>query len=301
MLTLEMIIAMLAWPTLATALVLGIGWVPAVARSRAAVLVAPVAITVGFLVGYFVVAGMPDLMPALDAKARLPHIALMGLGIAMVGASTGPRLRWAAVLLGSVLAIRLLLGAAIEFQWTTSEAAIRVLVLAAGLGAAILLASDFIKQLPTKTGSLGLAAIAGVAAPIMLFSDSLLMAQLHGVLGISVGIAVVGTWISPTRISLTAAAPVIVAIAWSHWVIGLLFANMPLASFVLLAAAIPAAALASRAFKGWTPRRHALASLLALGVFVIGALALGGLRYSSSAATDASSTSDSDTNYGYYE
>lgn len=300
MLTLEMIAAMLLWPALATALVVATAWVPAVARSRLRALVAPAAIAVGFVAGYAVVVGRPELSPAVDAKAYLPHLALFGAGLGAVAALSGRRwLTVGASAAASVAAMWLVLGAAIEFQWTGGQAALRVGVLAVGLLATVLLAARFVATVPPRTGSLGLVAVAGIAAPIMLFSDSLLMAQLHGTLGVAVGVAVVALWLSPARLPLSGAAPVVVMLAWAHWVIGLVFANMPVASFVLLSLAAPAAVAVGAVVDRWRPQRHALAALVALGVLVASSLAVGGLRYARTSSQDAAGTSDSD--YGYYQ
>ncbi len=301
MLTTRMLIDMVAWPALAAIAVLALAWVPPLARSPARALLAPLAIAVGFAVGYWVVVGRPELLPPADARARLPHVAVIGLAVAAVAAFSSRRaVVWTAIALGSLAAMRLLLAASIAGQWSAAEAIARVLILAAGLALITIATDGLVRRLAPRTAAAGLIAVGALAAPLMLFSDTLLLAQMHGTLGVAVGVTAVAVWLAPRRIALGAVAPVIVAVAWSHWIIALLFASMPVVSFALLAAAVPAALTAGSLVQHWRPRLGALATLLTVAMLVAGSLAVGGLRYArTTQASDGAAASDSGNDYGY--
>lgn len=296
MLTVRMIVAMTLWPALAAAAVLGLAWVPAIARSRFAPLIAPAAIAIGFGVGYWVVLGAPALSAPVDAKARLPHVAGIGVAVAAVWVLTERRLVvWAATAAGALLATRLVLVAAIDFVWTIGQALLRVGLVAAGMLATVMIARGLTRTLPARAASLGLSAVAGLAAPLMLFSDSLLMAQLHGAFAIAVAVTTAAVWLAPQRIGLAAAAPTVLLLAGSHWVIALLFANMPNLSFALLVLALPAALATVYLLERWRPSWRAFGAIAALILLAGSSLMVGATRYTRTSPPSAQPAQD----YGY--
>lgn len=299
MLNADMLLATLLWPAIAVAVVLSLCWIPAVHKSHnASLFVAATALSVGVLVGYWGIVGAPQWPLPMDAKARFPFIALLAL------IATGLSLRWPSfipsLLIGlglALLAERLLLYSAIEFQWTQSQAITRVLVLAIGMLITILSAGHVQRELPPKLSILVIALVSGLTAPLMVFSDSLVLAQLHGALGISMGLLCVATWLLPGRIFPASTHTVAMALAWSLWTICLLFANMPTISFVLLVSALPVTNLVLILTTKVSPKIRSLTALASVSALLLAAVAIGGLRYKDT--SEAAPSSDDDYGYGY--
>ena len=293
MLTSDMILAMLL-----SAAVLSLLWIPRMRSPDRAQVIAALAVASGFAVGFWVVAGRPSFPPPVDAKEQLPWIALAALIAAVLIGLVRKRqiaIALLCVALGA-LSMRLLMRAPIQFQWSATESIARVAVLAAGMAATVGAGLLFQARAPAKLSALAIAALAGLSAPIMLFSDSLLLAQLNATLGIAAGVLLVAVLLVRFPIPLAAAAVVSVALSWSFWVVALLFASMPILSFALLVLALPLALLLGLVI----PNRYARTQLVApTGLvlsLVVAALAVGGLRYARSA--EPAPTSD-ETDYGY--
>ncbi|MBL4635386.1 MAG: hypothetical protein JKY56_16115 [Kofleriaceae bacterium] len=299
MLNSDMLLATLLWPMVAVAVVLSTLWIPALQRSRSrALFVTSAAVAAGAVVGYWGIIGAPQWPLAIDAKARIPIIALLAL------VATGLSLRFPAripsLLLGLVLALcaeRLLLVAAIEFQWTQTQAIVRVLVLAVGMLVMLVSAGQLQRELPSRLSIFIVAIVAGLPAPLMAFSDSLVLAQLHGALGVSMGLLCVATWVFPSRVLSGSVHTVAIALSWSLWTICLLFANMPTLSFVLVVSALPLANIVLILSSKLSVRTRHLLVVSSVMVALLSSLALGGLRYKST--SEATPASDDDYGYGY--
>lgn len=296
-----MILHTVVWPAVAAAVVLALAWIPALARARAASLVAPLAIAAGFLAGYWSAVGRPQLSPPAGATARLPHVALMGLAVAAV-ATWRPRraVMWTATVIAAVAAMRLVFGTSIDEQWSAGGAALRVAALAGGMACTALAAAGLSRRLSPRPASVAVVGLAGLAAPLMVLSASVLLGQLEGALGVAAAVVAVGVWRAPDRIAITAAWPVVAALAWSEWAIALLFADLPGASFALLATAAPAALAAGWAIARRRPDRATVATLITLALALAAAVGVGALRYASSGkGSGPAATGGSDYGYGY--
>ncbi len=299
MLNSDMLLATLLWPMVAVAVVLSTLWIPAIQKSQNRVrFVAAAAVTAGAVVGYWGIIGAPHWPLAIDAKARIPIIALLAL------VATGLSLRFPAqipsLIIGFALALyveRLLLVAAIEFQWTQIQAIVRILVLAIGMLAMLVSVGQLQRELPAKLSIFIVAIVAGLPAPLMAFSDSLVLAQLHGALGVSMGLLCVATWVFSSRVVAGSVHTVAITLSWSLWSICLLFANMPTLSFALLVSAVPLANIVlilSPKFSVRTRHLLVVASVLAA---LLSSLVIGGMRYKNT--SEATSANDDDYGYGY--
>ncbi len=299
MLNSDMLLATLLWPMVAVAVVLSTLWIPAIQRSRnLALFVAAAAVTTGAVVGYWGIIGAPQWPLAVDAKARIPIIALLAL------VATGLSLRFPAripsLIIGFVLALcveRLLLVAAIEFQWTQTQAVVRVLVLALGMLVMLVSAGQLQRELPAKLSIFIVAVVSGLPAPLMAFSDSLVLAQLHGALGVSMGLLCVATWVLSSRVVAGSVHTVAIALSWSLWSICLLFANMPTLSFVLLVSALPLANIVLILSSKLSVRTRHLLVVASVMAALLSSLIVGGLRYKNT--SEVTPASDDDYGYGY--
>lgn len=300
MLTADMILAMLLWPALVSGAVLSLLWIPSMRSPGRAEVIAALAVASGFALGFWVVAGRPSLPPPVDAKEQLPWIATAAFIVAGLIRLVQKR-RLAVAVLCVVLAaisMRLLMRAPIQFQWSQTESVARVAVLAAGMAATIGAGLLFQARAPAKLSALAIAALAGLSAPIMLFSDSLLLAQLNATLGIAVGVLLIAVLLVRFPIPLGAAAVVSVAVSWSFWVVALRFASMPFWSFALLVLALPLALVVGLVIPKQFARTQRIAPTGVVLSIVVAAVAVGGLRYARS-SEPAPASAQTDYGYGY--
>ncbi len=299
MLNAEMILATLLWPAMATGLLLTLLLIPTIrTRPKVASSLVAVSVGVGFFVGYLNIIAPPEFFsPPLDAKSRLPTVALLGLGVALLRIwLPSRRATWLISGFFALFAYKLVFAAAIEFQWSTTEAIVRSLVFAAGLLVLFFSAEQLQSSQSPRISMAAIAGLGGLGAPLMLFSDSLVLAQLHGALGISAGVVFVVISIFPTQVPSSQIYTPVLAVAWCLWSIALVFANTPLLSFVLLASALPLAVLLPRLL----PSHHrGLATVLTLSALIAGSLGIGGLRYKKTSDADTSAASEDDYGYGY--
>lgn len=300
MLTADMILAMLLWPALVSGAVLSLLWIPSMRSPGRAEVIAALAVASGFAVGFWVVAGRPSLPPPVDAKEQLPWIAAAAFIVAGLIRLVQKRHIAVAVLCVALaaLSMRLLMRAPIQFQWSATESVARVAVLAAGMAATIGAGLLFQARAPAKLSALAIAALAGLSAPIMLFSDSLLLAQLNATLGIAVGVLLIAVLLVRFPIPLGAAAVVSVAVSWSFWVVALRFASMPIWSFALLVLALPLALVVGLVIPKQFARTQLIAPTGVVLSIVVAAVAVGGLRYARS-SEPAPASAQTDYGYGY--
>jgi len=299
MMTTGTLLTLFLLPAAATLLFVSLLWVPKLNTPRMAGVIPAFAVTLGFLAGYWVVIGFPVLPPPIDAKSQLPLVAVAALGVSLVAMrpSQNELLKWTTHLALSLVAIYLLARAPIAFQWSTSESIIRVFLLAVGMTLAIESAGSFTRRLAPRASAATLALVAGVNAPAMLFSDSLLLAQLHAALGIAVGSVCVVTWLAPKRVSLAPLSTVTMALVCALWIICLLFASLPILSLALMFLALPLGIVTCQLMSASHARRRAIVSVASVFILVCASVSVAGLRY---ARTSVLGSPDSgDDTYGY--
>ncbi len=297
MLTTEMLMATLLWPLLATGLVLSALALPAVREHRfPAGLVVALAGAIGLVVGYWGIVGTPSLLPGPDAKTRIPLIVVAALvGTLVILRWPGRRVAFLMASSFAGLSIWLVLGTAIASQWTTTESLLRAGTLWLGMVALLSSTEALQAQVSARVSMTALAALAGLGAPLMLFSDSLVLAQLHAALGISLGLICVITWWIPQHIAVRATHFLVIGVAWSLWSISLLFANTPMLSFVLLAMALPAGLIASQVARRKEWRWRLGLVLITVFALIAASLVVGGFRYKKSSSPEISD----ELEYGY--
>ena len=208
-----------------------------VGRDRARKALAPVAIGIAYLSGHLFVAGWATFPPS-DTTNWLPYFAL-AVGVLGALCELFPTKAWIRVIVlvaVSTGALRLLLKPRFQYGWSVSQGWVWILSLA---GAILLLALilDALVRLPVMAIELPawLAIIAGGTFAALMLSGSMLLGQLAALLGA----AVFGTLVFVARkVALgRGVAPVFALLLGVLLTSGYFFAELPLASAILLACA----------------------------------------------------------------
>ncbi len=295
MLDSEMLRDMLLWPPVLTLVVLS----PLLSRrfrtspSRVGALVAA-SVFIGVCVAFAGIVGSPFDPLTMDAKARLPLVALLGLVGAGLALTTAWKLRALTALVLGLGSMRLVLGTVVEFQWSTGESLLYVGLFGGALAGVFLSTDRVLADVSPKFGAVILALVAGLPAPFMLFADSLVLAQLHLALGVVTGLVSLGVLVGVLP-SIATARYVVVGVASSLWVIALRFANVEVLAFGLLALGLPLAALLSLRSASLSQPKRSLLPVAGLIVPIAAALVLGLIRYQA----DAVAAPGDDMSYGY--
>ncbi len=288
----EMLKAMFVWPALASALLLAPLALPMVRKQRAVrmALLAASAI-VGVAVAFQGILGTSPMEVTLDAKTRVLPVAALGLALGLLPRSAPGWLRFVSTALTGAVALRVLLASGIQSLWGASEVALILAASALALGALSVSVDRILDAASPKVGALGLAIIAAMPAPLMLFADSLALAQLHTAIAVVVALLVASVWFGAIA-SLALVRYFVVFATFALWVLAFAFANVSVTAFALLLLGLPLAALA---LQFATPSRPALLAFGGFALPVLCALVLGFLRYQE----DVAVVPDDDVSYGY--
>jgi hypothetical protein len=205
---------------------------------------------VGLMHGYFIahaaIAGWAALRP-VDVTDWLPHAAIAAVLVELV-ALYWPRavvLHWLLRLAASAAAVVVVSLPTIRYTWTTTQSVIAVPVLVLALYASW--ASLGALATRTSASSLGVTIMiaAGVGSVTLVASRTAKLSQLCAAIAAMAGAALVLAWWK-RRLSLGAAGAGVAALLLGYlWMQGYLYAEMPMASALLLAAA-PSAAWVGR-------------------------------------------------------
>jgi hypothetical protein len=197
-----------------------------------------VALAIGYAGGYAVTAGWPA-FPAAEATQWLPYfaIAAMCLGVFDTLFRPLPFLRALIWIFFCAGLLRLLLQPKFQYGWSLGEGLLWIAVLTAGM---LLLAGFLdaaIRQETTVANLLILTIVAcGTGAALML-SGSMLLALLSFVFAAALAAILVVAFVLPKSNRARGVVPVAVALLTSLWLSGYFYAELPLASAVLIALA----------------------------------------------------------------
>jgi hypothetical protein len=199
-------------------------------------------LTAGYLIAHVTVAGWPPLRP-IDVTDWLPHAALAAL---IVGCVTllwprGAALHWCLRFAVASAAVVVVTMPMIRHTWTTSQSVIALLVLGPALFATWVSLDALGRRVSGAGLGLILLVVTGAGSVALVVSRTAKLGQLCAALAAMAGAAVVVAWWK-RRSSLGVAAAGVAAMLTGYlWIEGHLYAELPAASAILLAAAPSAA------------------------------------------------------------
>lgn len=267
---------------------------------------ATVAVTLGFIAGYWVAEGDLSLLPKISegAKGSFPHVAILAATAALLAERfSSPRwLWWLAAASASIASSFLLYRAPMKFAWTGSESMVWLGLSSVGMFGTMLLFRSSAAATGPRVSAFNLGLIAALGAPVILFSDVLSGAQLSGAVAVAVGVVFLFAALGKKGLRGSGAA-VVGAVLWALWMMSFLLAEMPWASLLLLCLAMPLASLALLLGGGRLGARSLVAlQVVAVLLSVGGALGIGAERYFRPAAdspTGDLGEGEYNPNYGY--
>ncbi len=229
------------------------------------------AIATGFTAGQFVIIGLPA-FPPVDVTHWLPYIAFGGA----VAAVTASLIRVTRISLfiqvaTFALALRLILGSMVQYQWSPVEALVWILGLTAVLLPLWKMPAPGDDRLPGWFNPTVLLVAAIATSGALVFGRSALLGQLAGCLASTLGaLAVLPFFIKDSLLDRPGLYVCVLLLA-SFWAGGYFYAELPVGPALLLWAALLPIPLCSRLLsRGWSSLRVALVGL-ALAVVVSGA------------------------------
>lgn len=268
---------------------------------------AALALAGGYIAGHWGLAGGP-LSPNNDVSQLLMYLAAGGGLIGAVEARWRPpvALRWAIRLAACAASAGLLLRPLLAQGGSAPQLALAIGTVAAGMVAVWSLIEGATEREPGPALGLALLFWIVAGAGVLVLSGTATVAQLAGALAAALGGLWVVTWRWSARGRLASIAPVLGLVAVGQWGIGLLYAELPKASFVLLVLAplglvlVQLPALARRG-----PFTRLALRLVFVAMLVGPAVAIAARHYfapASSAAPGsgaATGSASEDPNYGY--
>jgi hypothetical protein len=206
-----------------------------------------VALAVGYAGGHAATAGWPA-FPPLEATQWLPYFALATMFLAVLDVSLRPTgvVRAVVWVLFCAGLLRLLLQAKFQYGWSFSEGLFWIAVFAAGMLVLASFLDAAVRRDSSISSSLVLTIMACATGATLMLSGSMLLGQLGMVLVAALGAIVVVSFLFPRAVGSRGIVPVTVALFTSLWLSGCFYADLPLASALLLAAgSLPALLLIS--------------------------------------------------------
>jgi len=257
-----------------------------------------VALAVAYVLGHAATAGLS--LPPRAASDWLPWMALVAAASSIGEAwlTKGKASPLTARAGASLLVAWLLLRPAFGERWSSAASVLVLLALAAGLVTFWSSVDRLARRNRGVHWSLALLVVAGASGPVLVLSDTALLGQLTSGLVAALGVSLLVAWWVPGA-RLSSAAPPLSVLLFALWTIGWLYAELPLASglLLLLAPALPLAAERAAGHRaGWA----ALTVRLLLVTLPVGAaLGLAARRYLTPPPVAEGAEGGGDDDYGY--
>ncbi|MHC4977983.1 MAG: hypothetical protein ACYTGT_03025 [Planctomycetota bacterium] len=205
-----------------------------------------VGLTLGYLIAHVAVAGWPPLQP-VDVTDWIPHAAVAAMVVGLI-AWLWPRavgLHWClrfALAAGAVVVVTL---PTMRHTWTTVQSVIVLLVLVPAMLATWISLDGLARRMSGPALALILLILSGAGSIALVVSKTAKLGQLCAALAAMAGAGLVVAWWN-RRSSLGAGAAGVAAVLLGYlWLEGYLYAELPVASAILLAAAPSAAWVAA--------------------------------------------------------
>ncbi|MBK8481804.1 MAG: hypothetical protein IPL40_11590 [Proteobacteria bacterium] len=267
---------------------------------------AALALAAGYIAGHWGLAGGP-LSANNDVSQTLLYLAALGGALGALDAlwQRPIALRWGLRLLACAGSAWLLVRPLAAQGGPIAQYGLAAATVAGGMLAVWSILDGAAAREPGP--GLGLALLLWVVAgaAVLVMAGTAAVGQLAGAAAAALGGLWVVTWRWPASGRLTSAAPVLALVAVGQWAVGLLYAELPKASFVLLVLAPLGLVLVQlpRLARCRPLTRHAL-RLGLVALLAIPAVALAARDYFAASASSprnpaAGGESTSDPNYGY--
>jgi hypothetical protein len=201
-----------------------------------------VGLTLGYLIAHVTVAGWPPLRP-VDVTDWLPHAALAAMVVGLVALlwPRAVRLHWFLRFVAASGAVVVVTLPMIRHTWTTAQSVIVLLVLVPALFATWVSLDGLARRVSGAGLGLSLLIVTGAGSVALVVSRTAKLGQLCAALAAMAGAALAVAWWK-RRTSLGPAAAGVGALLLGYlWIEGHLYAELPVASALLLAAAPSAA------------------------------------------------------------
>ena len=264
-----------------------------------------VGLALGYVLGHSLLVGFPS-FPATESTQWLVWLALgaMALGLADALIRVPESARWAARAASSLLVSWLILRPLTVSTWNGA------LVSALWIGGAALAVLAFwtlvdraVRARPGAGMPIAFLALTSGGSAVLLLSASVLLAQLAGVVAATLGAAMVLAFVRPDLSLERGAVPVVGVLLPALWLNGYFYAEMPLASALLLTLA-PAALWLGRLgplrdLRRWKSAIAHVGAVLAPVLLALG-LALASQPGASGSAPDTAGDPADPYDYGSY-
>jgi hypothetical protein len=197
-----------------------------------------VALGIGYAGGHAVTTGWPAFPPS-EATQWLPYFALaaMALGVLDVFLRPAGSLRALIWILACTALLRLLLQPKFQYGWSLPQGVLWIGCLAAAMLVLASALDSAVRRDASISSQLVLTIVAcGTGAALML-SGSMLLGQLAMALAAALGATMVVAFLLPKGTEGRGIVPVSAALLASFWLCGCFYADLPIASALLLGAA----------------------------------------------------------------
>ena len=254
-----------------------------------------VAVAAGYLGAHWMIAGAPSLVPT-SAVGWLPHAAVFA---AIASLIEGPRIprhfAWIGRCAMAVALAWFVLRAARLYQWGTVQGLMWTAGFAVALVASLWSLREVANQHDRRATLLYYGLLAAGGAITLVFSATVIVAQLEGGLAAAIGVAFLATVVWGARFDPRAAATPVATLLWAMWAIGFLYAEMPAAALMLLLSTPAVLLLVHRLVaKRGRPALALIVHITAASLPAAGAAAVAAAHY-----FDDSGSSNGEFDYGY--